>query len=677
MRELVPQGSIDVESTIQYIIDGIPDDSSKMKLYEAQNYNEFRSRLRVYEKIQERGTTAMKNNPNKEVANKANKVDTKSVKKEKKTTKPGERCYNCGESGYRSDKCKFRDKGKKCFHCNNFGHEAKNCPDKNKSNTTQVMSNILVKAVDVNRMFKQVIIENKSLFKTFKTLKLHESEVLLTGIAQGRLTLDLLIQAEVRIDKDGIAISKPNVSIFLSQIELQPTKEAKNVAEGMMREYKPKKSKTTDIELSITLKDKTPIFQAPRRLPLKEKEIIENQVNKWVSEEIIEPSEYGSPHSETKLKIYCVHNLSGSILKSTFWGILLLYLDDLIIIAPNVEEGIKRLCQNGTIHSSPGKIQAVSHFPEPLTLKDVQSFLGLSEYFRKFIESYAIKAKPLSDLLRKENSFRFNVKEKESFKQLKSDLSNSAVLRIFNPKFETELHTAAYVLKEKPYDDYTMRNDVLYKFKDDPNCEVITKLQMQSQTFGNPAGIITDRGTAFSSLEFQNYCEEGIKHSMVTTGLPRANGQVERLNRTIIPILTKLAMNDLTKWYKYVPIVQQIVNFTFHRSISMIPFELLIEVKMKQKNDLTVKGAVEGEFRLHFEQDRDRITKTGKSNRKTYNLRRREPIKYKLCAKYLGPYKVVRVKSNNYYDVEHKVPGEGPKKTSSCEEYMKPWSSVL
>ena len=83
---------------------------------------------------------------------------------------------------------------------------------------------------------------------------------------------------------------------------------------------------------------------------------------------------------------------------------------------------------------------------------------------------------------------------------------------------------------------------------------------------------------------------------MITTGLPRANGQVERLNRTIIPILTKLAINDPTKWYKYVPIIQQTVNSTFHRS--MTPFELLTGVKMKQKNDLTVKSAIEEEFRL-------------------------------------------------------------------------------
>ena len=43
MRELASQGGIDVESTIQYIIDDIPDGSSKVMLYGAQNYNELRS----------------------------------------------------------------------------------------------------------------------------------------------------------------------------------------------------------------------------------------------------------------------------------------------------------------------------------------------------------------------------------------------------------------------------------------------------------------------------------------------------------------------------------------------------------------------------------------------------------------------------------------------------------
>jgi len=134
----------------------------------------------------------------------------------------------------------------------------------------------------------------------------------------------------------------------------------------------------------------------------------------------------------------------------------------------------------------------------------------------------------------------------------------------------------------------------------------------------------------------------------------------------------------------------------------MTPFELLIGVKMKQKDDLLVKEILEEEFRLQFEQDRDQlriqakcqIPKVQDENRKTYNLKRREPTKYKvddlvaikrvqmgpgkkLCAKYLGPYKVVKVKPNNTYDVKREISDEGLLKTNTCAEYIKPWSTVL
>ena len=46
---------------------------------------------------------------------------------------------------------------------------------------------------------------------------------------------------------------------------------------------------------------------------------------------------------------------------------------------------------------------------------------------------------------------------------------------------------------------------------------------------------------------------------------------------------------------------QQTLNSTFQRSIGMIPFELLTEIKMKLKDDLTVKDALEREFQLQFE----------------------------------------------------------------------------
>jgi len=42
-------------------------------------------------------------------------------------------------------------------------------------------------------------------------------------------------------------------------------------------------------------------------------------------------------------------------------------------------------------------------------------------------------------MLKKENSFQFTPKEKESFEQLTLDLSRSPVLKIFNPKSETRI----------------------------------------------------------------------------------------------------------------------------------------------------------------------------------------------------------------------------------------------
>ncbi|GFW43799.1 retrovirus-related Pol polyprotein from transposon 297 [Trichonephila clavipes] len=44
--------------------------------------------------------------------------------------------------------------------------------------------------------------------------------------------------------------------------------------------------------------------------------------------------------------------------------------------------------------------------------------------------------------------------------------------------------------------------------------------------------------------------------ALLQNGLPRANGQVERINRTIIRVLSKMLEDDPTKWFKHVPSLQ-------------------------------------------------------------------------------------------------------------------------
>lgn len=55
-------------------------------------------------------------------------------------------------------------------------------------------------------------------------------------------------------------------------------------------------------------------------------------------------------------------------------------------------------------------IQAIIDFPQPKNIKELQSFLGLTNYFRRFINNYALKVSPLQELVKKNKTFVFDEK---------------------------------------------------------------------------------------------------------------------------------------------------------------------------------------------------------------------------------------------------------------------------
>ena len=66
---------------------------------------------------------------------------------------------------------------------------------------------------------------------------------------------------------------------------------------------------------------------------------------------------------------------------------------------------------------------------------------------------------------------------------------------------------------------------------------------------GAPEVMITDRGLEFSSGHFRKYLEGlGVEHRQSTPYHPETNGKVERLNRTLKGIITKLVNNDARAW---------------------------------------------------------------------------------------------------------------------------------
>lgn len=88
------------------------------------------------------------------------------------------------------------------------------------------------------------------------------------------------------------------------------------------------------------------------------------------------------------------------------------------------------------------KLEAIQKWPEPINLKQLRAFLGVTGYYRRFVKSYASIAAPLTDLLKKD-SFKRSVAASEAFQQLKIAMTSTLVLAIPNFKEIFVLETDA------------------------------------------------------------------------------------------------------------------------------------------------------------------------------------------------------------------------------------------
>jgi hypothetical protein len=59
----------------------------------------------------------------------------------------------------------------------------------------------------------------------------------------------------------------------------------------------------------------------------------------------------------------------------------------------------------GGIVVDPGKVRDVLNWEPPTTVLEIQSFLGLAGYYRRFIEGFSKIVKPFTSLLEKDKKF--------------------------------------------------------------------------------------------------------------------------------------------------------------------------------------------------------------------------------------------------------------------------------
>ena len=291
--------------------------------------------------------------------------------------------------------------------------------------------------------------------------------------------------------------------------------------------------------------DAKPIKQPPRRVPLKQRKIEEEEIDKMLTEGVIEPStspwasgvvlvekkdgsvrfcvDYRRINSVTKKDAYplpridqSLDALSGAVwfitldLASGYWQMemaekdkpktafatskglfqfkvmpfglanapasferlmehvlmglqwqkCLIYLDDVIVFGKSFDEAMKNLVvilerfrkanlklkakkcslfkksvtylghvvSEEGISCDPAKIEAVQSWEAPTNKTEVQSFLGLAGYYRKFISHFSSIASPLYDLTKKNKEFVWSSECQKAFESLKGALTSHSIL---------------------------------------------------------------------------------------------------------------------------------------------------------------------------------------------------------------------------------------------------------
>lgn len=119
-------------------------------------------------------------------------------------------------------------------------------------------------------------------------------------------------------------------------------------------------------------------------------------------------------HLQSVFQILTEHHLKVKKSKCSFAQQRLAYLGH--VISPN------------GVSTDEDKILVVRNWPTPTNVKELRGFLGLTGYYCKFVRYYGVLSKPLTNLLRKGQSYIWTATTEQAFQSLRQALVTAPVL---------------------------------------------------------------------------------------------------------------------------------------------------------------------------------------------------------------------------------------------------------
>ena len=95
------------------------------------------------------------------------------------------------------------------------------------------------------------------------------------------------------------------------------------------------------------------------------------------------------------------------------------------------------IIKRGKISMKPRKVEAIQNWSVPTTIKEIQAFLGLASFYKKFMRNFSSICAPLTDCLKRGN-FKWTLSQQKNFVDIKRRLASSPVLQLpdFSSPFE-------------------------------------------------------------------------------------------------------------------------------------------------------------------------------------------------------------------------------------------------